>query len=166
MLRRKQVLRIVEEDLPRVSLLVVRVGIALLLLGNFTLAFSQAQRRQQPSKTSGASIERGRYIVEGVARCGQCHTPRDNNGAPDRARELQGAPVPFLSAKPESDWPLNAPRIGGTPLPASDADIIKLLTTGIWNSGTFLRSPMPQFRMSHSDAESVVAYLKSVNPEP
>jgi mono/diheme cytochrome c family protein len=51
-------------------------------------------------------------------------------------------------------------------LPASDADIVKLLTTGIWNTGAHLRAPMPQFRMNRSDAEAVVAYLKSVTAQP
>ncbi len=63
------------------------------------------------------------------------------------------------------DWPINAPRIGGTP-PANDADMIKLLTTGIWTDGKHLRLPMPQFRMDRGDAEAVVAYLKSVTSQP
>ena len=96
--------------------------------------------------------------------CGQCHTPRDNNGNFDRTRWLQGATVPWLPAKPDPNWPLNAPRIGGNP-PASDADLIKLLTTGIWTTGNLLRFPMPQFRMERSDAEAVVAYLRSLTPE-
>jgi mono/diheme cytochrome c family protein len=62
------------------------------------------------------------------------------------------------------NWPVNAPRIGGTP-PANDADMIKLLTTGIWTTGSPLRAPMPQFRMDANDAAAVVAYLKSVKVE-
>ena len=54
-----------------------------------------------------------------------------------------------------------APRIGGNP-PASDADMIKLLTTGIWTNGKQLRFLMMPFRMSEADAKAVVAYLKSV----
>jgi mono/diheme cytochrome c family protein len=98
--------------------------------------------------------------------CGQCHTPHEGEESTSRSRQLQGAPVPWLPSKPESDWAITAPRIGGTPLPASDADLIKLLTTGIWTTGNRLRPPMPQFRMSRSDAEAIVAYLKSVNPQP
>jgi hypothetical protein len=60
--------------------------------------------------------------------------------------------------------PINAPRIGGTP-PAPDADMIKLLTTGIWTTGNRLLLPMPQFRMERGDAEAVLAYLKSLTPE-
>ena len=146
----------------------VSAALALALVaGGVTLAFAQNQDPQRPSKTASAAsnVVRGKYLVEGVAMCGQCHTPRDSNGNPDRTRWLQGAPVPWLPAKPESDWPLNAPRIGGTP-PASDADMIKLPTTGIWTNGNRLRAPMPQFRMDPSDAESVVAYLKSLTRQP
>jgi mono/diheme cytochrome c family protein len=110
------------------------------------------------------NVARGKYLVEGVARCGQCHTPLDSEGNPDRTRWLQGAPIIWLSPTHDSNWPINAPRIGGTP-PASDADMIKLLMTGIWTTGSHLRSPMPQFRMDINDAEAVIAYLKTVKAE-
>jgi len=142
------------------------LGLAL-VSGGVTVAFAQNQNPQRQSKTASAApnVARGKYLVESVAMCGQCHTPRDSNGNPDRTRWLQGAPVPWLPAKPDSDWPLNAARIGGTP-PASDADMIKLLTTGIWTTGNRLRPPMPQFRMDRGDAEAVVAYLKSLTRQP
>ena len=130
-------------------------------------AAAQSQKAQPGSKTaSGDSVARGKYLVEGVARCGQCHTPNDIDGSPDRAHWLQGAPVSWSPSKPDANWPLTAPRIGGTPLPASDADMVKLLTTGIWTTGTRLRAPMPQFRLNQQDAEAVVAYLKSVGGQP
>ena len=141
-------------------------AIAVALLSNgVTRALAQASHPQRESEKTGApaDVARGKYLVESVAVCGECHTPRDSNGNPDRNRWLQGASVPYMPARPDSDWPINAPRIGGTP-PASDADMVKLLTTGIWTNGNRLRSPMPQFRMDRSDAEAVVAYLKSVTP--
>ena len=58
---------------------------------------------------------------------------------------------------------MSAPRIGGSP-PADDTDMVTLLTTGLWTTGARLRFPMPQFRMDRSDAEAVVAYLKSLTP--
>lgn len=115
-------------------------------------------------KAAGGDVARGKYLVESVAMCGQCHTPRDSNGNPDRTRWLQGSSLPFMPTMPDSNWPINAPRIGGTP-PADDADMVKLLTTGIWTTGDRLRFPMPQFRMERSDAEAVVAYLKSLTPQ-
>ena len=38
--------------------------------------------------------ERGQYIVEALAHCGECHTPRNALGGLDRTRWLQGAPNP------------------------------------------------------------------------
>jgi mono/diheme cytochrome c family protein len=131
-------------------------------------AFSQNSQRAHDqgvaNKTNSASaslVTRGKYIVEGLSRCGQCHTPRDANGNSDRSHLLEGAPVWLKSAEPVEDWPLQAPRIAGIP-PGSDADMIKLLTTGIWRDGKPLRQPMPQFRMTEADAEAVVAYLKTL----
>ncbi|HUO13747.1 MAG TPA: hypothetical protein VMX38_02080 [Verrucomicrobiae bacterium] len=62
------------------------------------------------------------------------------------------------------NWPLQAPRIAGNP-PGTDAELVKLLTTGIWRDGRPLREPMPQFRMSMDDAQAVVAYLRSLTPQ-
>jgi mono/diheme cytochrome c family protein len=140
----------------------VCAAIALVLL-SWTFGVAQSQKPQPHRKTtSEGAVTRGKYSVESVAMCGQCHTARDPDGNPDRAHWLQGAPVPWAPAKPDSNWPINAPRIGGTPLPASDADMIKLLTTGIWTTDNRLRPPMPQFRMDRGDAEAVVVYLKSL----
>lgn len=131
-----------------------------------------AQNNKAQNNAQGASkapnvtseVARGSYLVNGVAMCGQCHTPRDSNGNPDPRRPLQGAPVPYLSPTHDPNWPVSVPRIGGNP-PADDADMVKLLTTGIWTTGERLRPPMPQFRMDKADAEAVVAYLKSLTPQ-
>lgn len=110
-----------------------------------------------------APASRGQYIVEDVAMCGTCHTPRRSDGTLDRSRWLAGASVPYLPAYPAPDWPLQAPRLAGLP-PANDAGMITLLMTGIWTDGKQLRDPMPKFHMSRSDAEAVLAYLKSISP--
>src|ERR1017187_1631511 len=114
--------------------------------------------------TTQAEVARGKYIVENVAMCPQCHTPRDDNGKLDRRHPLAGGAEFFQPPRPDPNWPLKTPRIGGI-LPASDQDMIRLLTTGTWTDGKPLRLPMMPFRMSESDATSVVAYLKSVQQE-
>ena len=83
----------------------------------------------------------------------------------DRNHWLEGAAVWLKPAEPRGNWPLQAPRIAGDP-PGTDAEMVTLLTTGIWKNGGYLRSPMPQFRMTRQDAEAVVAYLKSLNSGP
>lgn len=130
----------------------------------FTLAQNNKPKLQGEKNNAASDAARGKYLVEGVAMCGQCHTPRDSNGNLDRGRWLQGSPVPYMPAKPDSNWPINAPRIGGTP-PANDADMVKLLTTGVWTTGKQLRLPMPPFRMNRSDAEAIVAYLRSLTQQ-
>jgi mono/diheme cytochrome c family protein len=145
----------------QISLISVCLTLAF-ALGALQPEFAFGQKKSQPAtgKTGGADVARGKYIVESVAMCGQCHTPRDSEGNPDRGRWLQGGSLPFAPATPDPNWPVSAPRIGGNP-PANDADMVKLLTTGIWVTGNRLRFPMPQFRMDRGDAEAVVAYLKS-----
>src|SRR5215472_4488408 len=115
--------------------------------------------------TSSAQVARGKYLVEGVAMCGTCHTPRTDSGEIDQQHWLDGAALWLLPAHPTADWPLKAPRLAGSPA-ASDEELVKLLTTGIWRTGRRLKAPMPQFRMSQADAEAVVVYLRSLTPHP
>ncbi len=55
-----------------------------------------------------------------------------------------------------------APPLAGQPRAGTDAEVIRLLTTGIWRTGSPPNPPMPPFRMTRTDAEDVVAYLKSL----
>jgi len=154
--------RLIYRLIHQVSLISVSLTLAF-ALGALQPEFAFGQKKSQPApeKTGSGDVARGKYIVESVAMCGQCHTPRDSEGNPDRGRWLQGGSLPFAPATPDPNWSVSAPRIGGNP-PANDADMVKLLTTGIWVTGNRLRFPMPQYRMDRGDAEAVVAYLKSV----
>src|SRR3546814_9726936 len=40
----------------------------------------------------GSAVERGRYLVESIAGCGNCHSPQDAAG-PIRGRELSGGQI-------------------------------------------------------------------------
>jgi mono/diheme cytochrome c family protein len=140
--------------------------LCLLAVSGRTQSLTRSQKTGDKSAASepvpDAEIERGRYIVQNVAMCPECHTPRDDNGELDRERPLDGAPEFFQPPHPDPNWPLRAPRIGGNP-PASDQDMVRLLTTGIWTDGKPLRLPMMPFRMTEPDAKAVVAYLHSVH---
>jgi mono/diheme cytochrome c family protein len=107
------------------------------------------------------AVARGKYIVEGVAMCELCHTRRDENGSPDHGNWLMGGPVQLRPAYPAAQWATSAPRIAGGP-PGTEADFIKLVTTGIARTGQPPNPPMPQFHMTREDAESVFAYLNSL----
>jgi mono/diheme cytochrome c family protein len=130
------------------------------------IGVSQAQTSPGADK-AGASREsgtaRGEYIVNNVAVCSQCHTPRDGQGRLEKSHWLEGASLWLQSAEATENWPQYAPRIAGA-LPGTEEEMVTLLTTGVWKNGTSLRPPMPQFRMNKQDAEAVVAYLKSVKP--
>jgi mono/diheme cytochrome c family protein len=139
------------------------------LLALFVLRSPQASVAQEAKKPAAApaaggdQVARGKYIVEDVAMCQTCHTPRTADGQLIRSRWLQGGPVPYLSAQPATDWPQLAPRIGGR-LPATKEQMVTLLTTGVWITGAELRDPMPKFHMNRADAEAVVAYLETATP--
>jgi mono/diheme cytochrome c family protein len=128
---------------------------------------AKAQDKPSDNSKGGASsggqtvVEHGRYIVENVAMCELCHTPRDENGNPDKGHWLMGGPAQLRPAYPSPYWALVEPRIGGRP-PGTDADFIKLLTTGISRTGRPPNPPMPPFRMTRTDAEAVLAYLKTL----
>jgi len=94
-------------------------------------------------------------------KCELCHTPRDEYGKPDRGRWLMGGPVQLRPTYPARTWAVVAPPLAGEP-PGSDAQFVRLLTTGISRTGSPPKPPMPPFRMTRADAEAVLAYLKSL----
>jgi mono/diheme cytochrome c family protein len=108
-----------------------------------------------------ALVARGKYIVEGVAMCERCHTQRDEHGNPDRAHWLMGGPTQTQPTYPSPAWAIREPRIAGAP-PGTDAEFVRLLTTGISRTGRPPNPPMPPFRMTREDAEAVLSYLKSL----
>jgi mono/diheme cytochrome c family protein len=122
---------------------------------------AQEAKRAAAPAAGGGDIARGAYIVNSVAMCPTCHTPRTSDGQLNQSEWLQGGPIVYLPANPTPNWPMYEPRIAGL-LPTSEANMITLLTTGIWTDGKELRDPMPKFHMNRTDAEAVVAYLKTV----
>lgn len=120
------------------------------------------------AETSGkanpdAYLKRGRYLVERVALCSDCHTQRDWKGKQDRARWLQGARLDFKPTR-MMPWAEHAPGIAGLPMFASDEHAVKYFETGFDQRGKASRPPMPQYRLEREDALAVVAYLRSLPP--
>ena len=104
--------------------------------------------------------EHGRYIVEHVAMCIECHSGRDARGAILESERFLGAPIPFAPPWP-NDWAMRAPRNRGLPGYTDDL-ALRLLTQGaIGRNGEQLRAPMPRFRMSVQDAADVISYMRS-----
>jgi hypothetical protein len=115
------------------------------------------------SRTSAkGNAEHGRYIVEHIAMCHECHSPRDESGEIVRDQRFMGAPIPFRPPWP-NDWAQRAPRNAGLP-GYTDEQAIRLLTEGaIARDGRQLRLPMPRFRMTVDDARDVVAFMRSLH---
>jgi mono/diheme cytochrome c family protein len=136
----------------------MRVGVTILLLSAATFAF--AQSKETPDRSGSA---RGKYFVDHVAMCIQCHTPRDESGRLLTGKYLKGAPVPVNAPPfPNMKWALRAPAIAGLPGYTADQGV-RLLTEGITADGRRPDPPMPPFRFSRADAEAIVAYLKSLD---
>lgn len=119
---------------------------------------------QQKSHTgSGTKIARGKYLVESIGMCGDCHTPRNEKGEFVKAQWLQGATLDFKPTVPMPVWADKSVNIAGLPGWEKDA-AIRFFMTGIASNGLPPRPPMPQYRYSQADAEAVVAYLQSLEP--
>jgi mono/diheme cytochrome c family protein len=106
-------------------------------------------------------VARGKYLVEGVAMCGDCHTPRTEQGQPDRSRWLYGATLDFKPAVPVPNWATIAPPLVGLPT-MDESEAARLLATGLKSDGQPCRHPHPRFKMTREDSEAVVAYLESL----
>jgi mono/diheme cytochrome c family protein len=105
------------------------------------------------------SVERGKYLVERVGMCNDCHTPRDAKGILIAAEALKGAPIGFRPVA-EMPWADHAPPIAGLPAGWTPAQTAHFLQTGKRPDGSMPRPPMPEYRLSREDAWSVTDYLR------
>lgn len=130
----------------------------ILLISLAPICFGASPLQAQPAPD--AQVQRGKYLVENVAMCADCHTPRDDKGQFDRSQWLQGN---LLDFKPDHPMPFAAvaPPIAGLP-GFTDEKAVTFLETGIDAAGKPAMAPMPQFRFNHDDAVAVVAYLRSL----
>src|SRR5277367_558597 len=72
-----------------------------------------APQKSAPAAAPQSSVERGRYLVENVAMCEECHTPRDSSGNLDESRRLQGAQIWIMPVHANPNWANNAPALAG-----------------------------------------------------
>ena len=140
-----------------VSRVFVSVGVlAIILAGRIW-----AQQPASSTSAAGGNLEHGRYLVERVVMCYECHSARDGAGNIVAGTRFHGGPMPMRPPW-ATDWPTHFPRIAGF-AGYTDAEATRLLTQGaIKRDGTQLRYPMPRFRMTPQDAADVIAYLRTV----
>lgn len=114
--------------------------------------------------TQSAKVERGKYLVDQVALCGDCHTPRTEKGEPIKEKYLKGSPMFFKPTSAIPGWADKSPNIAGLP-GWEEKDAIKFFMTGLAYNDLPGRPPMPQYRFNQEDATAIVAYLRSLRPE-
>ncbi len=105
----------------------------------------------------------GRYLVEALGHCGECHTPRDALGGLDRSRWLAGAPNP--------DGKGRTPNITPAKLDWSVEDIAYYLETGFTPAfdsagGHMVPVVNNMGKLSPEDRTAIAAYLKKVPAVP
>ncbi len=115
----------------------------------------------QPNKQKSASWNRGAYLVEGVAHCGVCHTPKNLFGADKRGQLFGGGLV--------QGW--FAPRLDGAARSGlkswSVDDIVEYLQSGR-NGRSHAGGLMAEVvvnstsKMSDADVRAIAAYLKDL----
>ena len=109
---------------------------------------------------------RGRYLVEAVGHCAECHTPRDRLGGLVTSRWMagskdgaEGEPAPNLTPDMKDglgEW--------------SDEDIAFALKTGMMPDGDSVGSLMAEVvengtsKLSDADLAAMAAYLKALPP--
>lgn len=104
--------------------------------------------------TGADQVARGEYLVNHVMACGDCHTPRNQQGQPDPARFLAGTPeAPNLTPSKDGlgEW--------------SAAEIKQAVFHGKTPSGHILSAEMPYWAFQAArdeDADALVAYLQSI----
>lgn len=110
--------------------------------------------------------ERGKYLMETLAACGNCHTPKTAQGKPDNTRELAGG-LPFKEGFGTAYAPNITPDKETGIGKWTDAQIITAIREGKRPDGSIIGPPMPvaMYRdLSDADAKAIVAYIRKVKP--
>ena len=108
-------------------------------------------------------LAHGKYIVERVGMCADCHSPKGPDGKPIAGEELHGGPLPMSPLHPVPGWADRSVKIAGLPDGYTEAQLATFLETGRTPSGGTASPPMPSYRLNASDARAAAAYLHSLN---
>jgi mono/diheme cytochrome c family protein len=108
---------------------------------------------------AAGDLERGRYLVEALAHCGECHTPRNALGGLQRDAWLSGAANPTGTGK--------IPALTPDQLDWSATDIAYYLETGFTpdfdSVGGHMVEVVENFaKLPAEDRTAVAAYLKAL----
>jgi len=125
---------------------------------------------ESPAQAPKSGIQRGKYLTDHVAICGDCHTPRNTFGVPNQSLYMAGSPkdgpigerVPNITPDKETgigDW--------------KREDIAELIRTGVKPDLDNVQGLMEEVirgtthgykDMTKEDALAIADYLKSIPP--
>jgi mono/diheme cytochrome c family protein len=108
-------------------------------------------------------LERGRYLVEALTHCAECHTPRTLLGGLDTSQWMRGAPDPSGKGR--------VPGIAPDQLGWSEADIVEYLTTGFTpefdTAGGHMVSVIENTALlPEADRQAIAAYVLALPAAP
>jgi mono/diheme cytochrome c family protein len=119
----------------------------------------------QPDPTQPADVNRGRYLVEALGHCGECHTPRNQLYALDNNKKFAGAVTEGWNA-----YNITSDKEAGIGA-WSDDQIAQYLSNGHADrrgsaSGNMAEAVSFSLRyLSAEDIRAIVAYLRRVPPQ-
>ena len=104
-------------------------------------------------------LERGRYLVEALGHCAECHTPRNVLGGPDLSAWMGGAPNPNGEGR--------IPGIDPGTLDWSENQIANYLESGFTPEfdtagGEMVDVIENMAQLSDEDRAAIAAYLKAI----
>ena len=116
--------------------------------------------------SQGVQFERGRYLVEALGHCAECHTSRDRFGAVDPSGWMAGAPNP----NGEGSVPNITPHQDGIGA-WSQRDISYYLESGFTPDfdsvgGSMVEVQENMARLTAADRDAIATYLKSIPALP
>ena len=130
----------------------------------FWSALFNPDTRFEPDPSKSPEWNRGAYLAEALAHCGECHTPRNLAFALDNRKKFAGAVTAGWRAfNISSD---KATGVGGW----RDEDLVSYLSTGHATGHGTASGPMGEAvdhsfsQMAPEDIRAMVAYLRSVPP--
>jgi mono/diheme cytochrome c family protein len=119
----------------------------------------------KPNKEKSKEWNRGAYLVQALAHCSECHTPRNILGGSDTSKFLAGTPdgpggdlAPNITPDPETGigkWPAT--------------EIADVINFGMLPDGDFVGSSMADVsenlaKLTPQDLAAIVVYLQSLPP--
>ncbi len=134
------------------------------LMGVWALLFDE-DTRFEPRPERDAQWNRGAYLVEAMAHCGECHTPRNLMQALDQRRKFAGAV--------QAGWRAYniTPDSGGGIGAWSEADLEHYLSLGHADGRGTASGPMGEAvdnslrYLTQNDVSAMVVYLRSIKPQ-